>query len=366
MPRVKFDTPTGPLDVNYVISTPTNPNSPGIDEELPSILLIHSGYIAQEIFEPQFADPALRKRFNLISYDMRSWGTTVGQVERSVYTPKTAADDVVRFLEALDLPPLHVFSISIGCTVALELTVARPERVLSLTLCSPLPTHEPEDIAEGRHQVYRYWSQSFNHDGTTPPGEPLPMDLDMLEDLKRGSQELMFNDQISRLTEAMTQTAIEHAVNNWAGTPEKLAVSYTVNVEWFLHREPIPKEALAKVSCPVTIIHCADDIAYFLRYAQEFENTLREAGVQDVALCQIAGPHFGSVVNAQALNPILVDTVLSASSVRKVVFGRTDPAALRLEGNMVTPFAEILARYGYDPSKSGEDSDDDDDIIITR
>lgn len=107
-------------------------------------------------------------------------------------------------------------------------------------------------------------------------------------------------------------------MENWAGTPEKLAVAYTVNVEWFLNRQPIPMKSLAKVgvaisipnhmlivdnrqvNCPVTIIHCADDIAYPLRYAQDFQSHLREAGVKDVALCQISGPHFGSVVNPQA------------------------------------------------------------------
>ncbi|KAF9457619.1 Alpha/Beta hydrolase protein [Collybia nuda] len=363
MPRVKFNTPTGLLDMNYSISTPTETDSLNIDPSLPSILLIHSGYIAREIFEPQFADPALRKRFNLIAPDMRSWGSTIGRVERSVYTPQSAAEDLVGFLDALDLPPLHVFSVSIGCTVAVRLAAARPERVLSLTLCSPLPTHEPEDIASGRNQVYCYWQHSFNHDGRTP----LTVDWDMLEDLKRGSQELIFNDRITKLTEALTHTAVSQNTKNWAGTPEKLAVAYTVNVEWFLKRTPIPNESLAKLTCQITLVHCADDIAYPLRHAQNHEATLRSLGHTEIRICQIDGPHFGCVVNPQAMNPILVDTVLSAISGGKIKFGTTDHSELRMDGRMETPFAEVLAQWGYDPSKGDEEEEEEeDDLIIIR
>lgn len=116
-------------------------------------------------------------------------------------------------------------------------------------------------------------------------------------------------------------TAVDHAMNNWAGTQEKLTVCFTVSVDWFLERKPFSLAALGKVTissflrflfpltvrsqirCPVTLIHCADDIAYPLRHAQELKAQLHQAGVKHVTLYQVSGPHFGSTVNPIAYVP---------------------------------------------------------------
>lgn len=53
---------------------------------------------------------------------------------------------------ALDLPPLHIFGLSIGSSVALEVATAHPEGVLSLTLCSPLPSIEVSIYTSNYHR----------------------------------------------------------------------------------------------------------------------------------------------------------------------------------------------------------------------
>lgn len=46
------------------------------------------------------------------------------------------------YQQALNLPPCHLFGLSIGSSAAIELAVAHPSQVLSLTLCGPLPPNE--------------------------------------------------------------------------------------------------------------------------------------------------------------------------------------------------------------------------------
>lgn len=121
----------------------------------------------------QFSDPQLRRQFNLIGLDMRAFGTTQGLVGKDTYNPADSADDIYRFMvspvqppyflynprdafatgiadglpqRALNLPPVHIFGISIGTCVATEIAIAQPDQVLSLTLCSPLP---PTEVSPG-------------------------------------------------------------------------------------------------------------------------------------------------------------------------------------------------------------------------
>lgn len=106
----------------------------------------------------QFSSPQLRQ-FNLVTVEMRGYGETRGRIGEAAYTPRESADDVwnvmvcfsVRqsirgvdhvFQEALALPRLHVFAISIGTSIALELASRHPQRILSMTLCSPLAPKE--------------------------------------------------------------------------------------------------------------------------------------------------------------------------------------------------------------------------------
>ncbi|GLB39085.1 putative alpha beta-hydrolase [Lyophyllum shimeji] len=366
MPHVPIDTPTGAIELHYEIATPTSHSSPTIDAQLPCILFLHAGYAAQEIFELQFCDPRLRTQFNLIGVDMRAYGSTKGSIGQEEYGPADSADDIYRFIKALDLPPVHIFGLAIGCCVGLELAATHPDLVLSLTLCSPLPAAEPEDIAAGRLEVYHLWVEAFNHDGSD--SQPVDGDSAVLQDLLHGAQQLAFNNESNQVIDAMSRNALDQAIRNRAGTPAKLKESYQASVGWFLNRRPQSREALAKIKCSICLIHCEDDIAYPLRYTQELEEQLRDAGIRHVGLCEIPGPHYGNVVNPQAINPILLEHALSASSAKQTGSAPrympdfNDPERQQQNGQqdcqkMVTPFTETLAQYGYDPQATDDDCD---------
>ncbi|RDB30560.1 hypothetical protein Hypma_007230 [Hypsizygus marmoreus] len=367
MPFVKISTPTGAVELHYSISTPTSASTSSIDSNLPCILFLHGEYFAQEVFEAQFSDPVLRHDFNLIAVDMRTCGFSKGAVERGVYTPATAADDLYRFFKALDLPAMHIFGLSIGCYVALEFAHAHPELSLSLTLCSHLPPDEPEEIAAGRLQVYDYWEESFSHDGSAPRSSSFNVDQSMLDELTHGAQQLMFNNQINRLTEATTRNAVTLDVGNWAGSPEKLTISHIMCIEWLLKRRAFDIASLAKqIRCPTVLIHCKDDIGYTLKDAEDFAALMRTAGNSEVTVHQVTGPHFGNVTNPKAVNQILRDHALSVSTGRPPSSEGPHYSADELKGHpiMSTPFTERLAQYGYDPN-AAEEWDSDMEIMVS-
>ncbi|KAG6917609.1 hypothetical protein DXG01_001838 [Tephrocybe rancida] len=357
MPHVHLDTPTGPIELNYSIATPTDPYSATIVSHLPCILFLHSGYSGQEAFESQFCDPRLRGQFNLIGVDMRGYGLTKGHIKQETYCPIDSADDVYRFLKTLDLPPMHIFGLAIGSCVGLELATKHPELVRSLTLCSPLPATEPEEIASGRLEVFNLWVQAFNHDGRGSPGG----DSATLEDITLGIQQLCFNNERTTLTDALSKNSLVTATQNRAGSPQGVKDSYQATVGWFLQRQPQSREALAKIQCSVRLIHCDDDVAYSVQYAEELEDQLRDAGITDVELFEVPGPHYGSVVNPQAINPILLEHALSASNgigSSLLMQGHHNQHAAGKCKKMTTPFTTRLAVYGYDPNEDEDDFDE--------
>ncbi|KAG6810563.1 hypothetical protein H0H92_011317 [Tricholoma furcatifolium] len=364
MPHVHLDTPTGPIDLNYSIATPADPSSTRIVPHLPCILFLHSGYSGHEAFESQFCDPMLRGQFNLIGVDMRGYGLTKGHIMQEEYSPCDSADDIYRFLKALELPPVHIFGLAIGCCVGVELAVVHPELVRSLTLCSPLPSTELEDIAAGRIEVFNLWVKAFNHDGREPPNG----DDATLEDITMGIQQLCFNNERSSLIDALSKNSLVTATQNRAGSPQGVKDSYHATVGWFLKRKPQPREALAKIRCSIRLIHCDDDIAYSVQNAEELEDKLRDAGL-DVELFEVPGPHYGSVVNPKAfdsrssshpvgrINPILFDHVRSVSngtsgSLQNGHSNHYPPGDCR---KMTTPFTKQLAEFGYDPNEEDDE-----------
>ena len=107
------------------------------------LLLVH-GFTGSKLdFLNQLAWFSENQR--VIAYDHRGHGesTNVGP-----YTLDTLADDLLRFLDALDIPTCHVLGHSMGGMVVLRAILQAPERFRSLILMDTAPTglklFEPE------------------------------------------------------------------------------------------------------------------------------------------------------------------------------------------------------------------------------
>ncbi|KAJ7122272.1 Alpha/Beta hydrolase protein [Mycena epipterygia] len=334
MPQVKIKSIAGSGNFHYTISTPKNPSAKSIDKDIPTVILIHPVYIASEIFQPQFADTSLR-RFNLVALDLRGHGETAGKVG-STYGREEAAADVVKFMEALHLPPSHFVGVSMGSCISLQVAISYAQMALSLTLISPLPLTEPADVAEGRHEIYDCWVEAFK-DGK--------VDQTALLDSVCGSLQLGFNGQQTSLISALTTRAVSHELKNWG--PAKLDEYRIATVDFFVKRTAQTPAAVSKIACPVKLIHCGADIAYTIEHTAEVLKLLQDNGV-DAHLVEIPGAvHFGNVSHPKEINAEIHDSVIQNAP------GMTIPPA---QASVVSPFTATLTKAGYDDD---DDSDSD-------
>ncbi|KAF9486262.1 alpha/beta-hydrolase [Pholiota conissans] len=347
MPFVDIETSSGPFSFAYAIATPTSHSAKQIAPKLPCILFIHSIYIGQECFEFQFADRSLRQ-FNLISIDMRGHGETKGVMGGEVFTPTETAADINLIMEKLNLPPCHIFGLSNGCTVALNLAVSYPNRVLSLTLCSPVPPQEPEEIVTGLLEVFQYWLLR-----SKPAEGQADFDEEMEMEVMVGANQFLYNykDKSSRHVQAILEYGLYKAQRCWAGSPEKIKNCEAVNVDWVLKRKPIPLEQLGKISVPVSIIHCYEDVPYPLQYSTDWKERLLGAGVKNVSLHEVPGAHYGNVTDPEEINRILYSTVTSCYP--EPIEKETLPGSPTVSSRLMTPFtASLTQAVGYDPGDS--------------
>ncbi|KAF4616456.1 hypothetical protein D9613_008708 [Agrocybe pediades] len=346
MPFVDITLPSGTFSICYDISTPTSGSKSAdvIDPSLPTILFIHSGYIGRVVFELQFADKRLR-RFNLVVFDQRGFGDTVGDIGYELYTPTESARDVEQIITKLDLPPCHLFALSNGCTVALEFTEMRPDLVLSVCLCSPLPPVEPEDVASGLLQIHDYWMDMCNLVETH--GEDSDEVREFVVDIAVGTTQLLFNNEKTNRLDSLSAFAMQKCERIWSGTEEAKQQARKTCVEWLLKRKPWTDESLKSVKVPVSIIHCTEDVAYPVYCSEDLKEALERTGNSRVSLHQVPAAHYGCVTNPGPINKILYDTVTSC---HPELLPSLDQLSLSDEDEeelVPTPFTESIEAYGY-------------------
>ena len=94
------------------------------------LLLIHAGVADSRMWDDQFQTFALR--YQVIRYDLRGFGKS------AVPAGKFAnQEDVTALFEFLGIKHAHVIGISFGGLIALDFTLAHPDKVTSLVLGAP-------------------------------------------------------------------------------------------------------------------------------------------------------------------------------------------------------------------------------------
>jgi len=112
----------------------------------PPLVLVHAGICDSGMWDPQWRTLAGRHR--LIRHDMRGFGRS--PVPPGAYSH---ARDLLAVMDAAGVAEAVVVGASMGGRVALEVAVARPERVSALVLVgSGLPGHQWSDA------VKEYWA----------------------------------------------------------------------------------------------------------------------------------------------------------------------------------------------------------------
>ncbi|KAJ7075802.1 Alpha/Beta hydrolase protein [Mycena belliarum] len=340
MPHISIDGAGGPLSVSYTISTPASPSAKAVDSALPTVVLLHAFHMGQHSFHRQFNDAQLR-RCNLVTLDFRGHGGSEGSIKKT-YGVAEAADDVIQFLDALHLPPVHLVGVCMGSLVALELANTWPRRVISLSLVAPPAMLEflwlPE-VAEGRREIYSCWVAAFQNlclSGKT--------DETALLDAVCGVLQLGVNNMPDPMLTALMRYGLPLAVRRLADPPEHREY-YQSSVTFFTERT---RPTLSGIACPVQLIQCGGDIAYAGEYTVELFDALRAAGV-DVRMHPVPGsPQWGNITHSAQINPLIHDMVIECAPERDI--------PLALKTSVVSPFEETLVAAGMPPD---DDPDSD-------
>ncbi|KAG6861403.1 hypothetical protein C0995_000532 [Termitomyces sp. Mi166 len=341
MHMVSIDSKAGPSNVSYTISTPTCASAEKIDPGIPTVIFLHPVYMGKHIFHTQFRDPKLR-RFNLIALDTRLHGDTEGKV-KDVWRSEDAVYDMVAFMDALRLPPCHFLGVSMGMRIALQMGILYPEKVLSLFLVSPIPAQEPAEILEGREEIWDYWVQ-----GWTDPEGP---DTEAIKDSVGGAEQLGFNSLTAPLVKAILNVCIPNAVKNLG--PGRLEEGRVVTVGFFSEHMDYSTEKLKRIPGPVKLIYCGGDIAYTIHQTEDLFQRLIVAGI-DVELEVVEdAPHFGTVMYATEINPLLHDFLMKQT---------TTDVPVPSEG-VISPFEAILVATGWSPDHDDDSFDEEEEFF---
>ena len=76
----------------------------------------------------------LAERYRVITFDNRGTGSSDHPPDPETYTMRVLADDAAALLDAIGIERAHVAGLSLGSTVAQELAINHPQKVLSLQL----------------------------------------------------------------------------------------------------------------------------------------------------------------------------------------------------------------------------------------
>ncbi|KAL0948628.1 hypothetical protein HGRIS_010435 [Hohenbuehelia grisea] len=333
MPYTSIQTASGPVRVRYTLSTPSQSSAKveSLDRSIPTLLLLHPTFISHEIFHPQFNDARLRK-FNLIAIDTRCHGETSGSVPEG-YSPLTAADDVAKFMDALGIPSCHLVGLSAGSSIALQVASAHPSKVLSLFLVSPLPSAMTPEVSEGMKEIYDCWEAGFQDMDN--------IDETALHDAVYGVLQFGFNNPASSLVRALGEMAFSSGLKNW--TPEHFSEFHRACISFT--KDAITDAQLERISCPMKLVHCAEDIAFPVELAQQTQMRYQNIGLDAGLLTVAHAGHYGTVTHPESINPLISQFVLA---------NHGSKLSLPCPSLITSPFEAALRQAGW-----VEDSEED-------
>jgi pimeloyl-ACP methyl ester carboxylesterase len=106
----------------------------------PGILLISGATSSADWWDDEFCAALAEGGGRVVRYDLRDTGRSVTRpLGEADYTGDDLVQDAAGIIRSLALEPAHVVGISFGAGLALQLAIAEPELVGSLTLLSSTP-----------------------------------------------------------------------------------------------------------------------------------------------------------------------------------------------------------------------------------
>lgn len=199
----------------------------------PAVVLVHAGIADSRMWDPQWASWPARRR--VVRYDVRGFG-------RSPLEPGGYSDgaDLVAVLDALAIDEATIVACSMGGRIALEVALARPERVAALVLVdSALPDHD--------------WSEAVRAFGAAEDAAIEAGDLDAATDL---------NVRFWVDGPGRTPTDVPQALREQVRTMQRRVFDLQVGVD--AEEEPLATDLggrLGELRGPALVLVGAEDVA---------------------------------------------------------------------------------------------------------
>lgn len=129
------------------------------------IVMIHGAQGDQTMFNDLASDFATR--FRVLTFDQR--GSGLSEKPEMDYTIAMLADDTAALMEHVGFPAAHVLGVSMGGTVAQELALRHPRKVLSLILGCTTPGGPKSIRIGGNSFAAAYSTQPMPPEERAPP-----------------------------------------------------------------------------------------------------------------------------------------------------------------------------------------------------
>jgi 3-oxoadipate enol-lactonase len=192
-----------------------------------AVLLLHGGLGDSRLWEPVV--PVLAERFRTIRTDLRFYGRSTGPA-----VPWSWQDDVIGLLDDLRLERTALVGLSLGGGLALDVALARPDRLWALGLVAPGLGGHDGDAYSAEHEA-RYEAAEAEGDLETA----MAIDFEVWAPLG----------------------ADERFRQLWHATPD--ANGLPPGLEPLPPKDPPAKERLAELTVPTLVVTASHDPAGF-------------------------------------------------------------------------------------------------------
>lgn len=221
-PEIGATTDAGGIKTNYLEAGAGDP-----------VVLIHgSGPGVTAYANWRLVMPALAEEFRVLAPDMVGFGFS-DRPEDVQFGVQTWADQVVGFLDSLDIDNAHLVGNSFGGSIALRVATQHPDRVGKLVLMGSMGVHF--DITEGLDTVWGY--------------EPSFENMRTVLDYFAYSRELV-NDELAE---------VRFRASTQPGFQESFAAMFPAPRQRWVEAQTSPEEEIAKLPHRTLVVHGRED-----------------------------------------------------------------------------------------------------------
>lgn len=247
----------------------------GPPDALPPVVLLHAFPLHAEMWAPQLAYLAARRR--VIAPDLSGFGRSEAPSDPSAYSVRRWADEVAGLLDALGIERAVVAGLSMGGYVALALLRHHADRLAGLVLADTRPSPDTEEVRARRTAQQ--------------------------EQLARGERDELIEALTSGLLAPSTRSGQPDLVNQVRRLAEANPDHGILGGLAAMKARPDSSEALSAVAVPTLVLVGAQDAMSTPDEAQGWSE-----GVPGARLVVLPGAgHLSNLEAAEAFNAALDD-----------------------------------------------------------